>query len=263
MRKQFSFILSLVAMLSILVACNSVPDHVIPQEEMAQLLADIHIGESVVDANSREYMSDSLKKTVKQSILLKHDVTQAQLDTSFVWYGNNIEEYMKVYERVIEILNQRLEHTGGATVAQSVVSIEGDSVDVWSQSRYFSVTSKSPSQYLTFTINSDTHWEKGDYYTWNVKLLNNMSPIECAMAVDYFDGSTDYTYSLVSSEGWNNIKLLSDSTKSMRRVYGYLRFNPVEGEHLYVDSISLVRRRVDSKVYPQRFNMMPFNYGKD
>lgn len=62
MRKQFSFILSLVAMLSILVACNNVPDYVIPQEEMAQLLADIHIGESVVDANSREYMSDSLKK---------------------------------------------------------------------------------------------------------------------------------------------------------------------------------------------------------
>lgn len=263
MRITLRHILLAALALLVTVACNRVPDHVIEQEEMAQLLADIHIGESVVELNRGDYESDSLKKRVKQSILLKHGVTQAQLDTSFVWYGNNIEEYMKVYERVIAILEEKIEKSGAASLARVQVSVEGDSVDVWSLARHHSITRNSPSQYITFTVNRDNNWEKGDFYTWNVKLLNNISPIEWGMAVDYFDGSTDYTYSMATTEGWNNLKLLSDSTKSMSRVYGYLRFEPKEGENIYVDSISLVRRRVDRKIYPQRFNMLPFNYGKE
>ena len=76
------------------VGCNSTPDYVISQEKMAQLLVDIHIGESVVDANMQEYELDSVKKALKQSIYIKHGVTSEQVDTSFIWYGENIEKYI-------------------------------------------------------------------------------------------------------------------------------------------------------------------------
>ena len=76
------------------VSCDSTPDHVIPPEKMARLLADIHIGESVIDANRNQYANDSLKKELKQSVFCKHNVTAQQVDTSFVWYGHNIEKYI-------------------------------------------------------------------------------------------------------------------------------------------------------------------------
>ena len=74
-------IISIVLGASIIIGCKSTPNEVLPQEDMAQLLADIHIGESIVDGERTKYYNDSLKKTVKQSILVKHRVTQSQLDT--------------------------------------------------------------------------------------------------------------------------------------------------------------------------------------
>ncbi len=43
-------------------ACSKVPSGVIAPEEMAQLLADIHTGESVIDMNRMEFSSDSAKQ---------------------------------------------------------------------------------------------------------------------------------------------------------------------------------------------------------
>ena len=43
-------------------ACDSTPDYVIPPKKMAQLMADVHVGEAVVENNSREYGNDSLSQ---------------------------------------------------------------------------------------------------------------------------------------------------------------------------------------------------------
>lgn len=112
-------------------ACSKVPSGVIAPEEMAQLLADIHTGESVIDMNRMEFSSDSAKQAYKQSVYARHGVTAEQVDSSFGWYGRNISQYMEVYDRTIEILDRRLIETGNRIAADAALSIAGDSVDVW------------------------------------------------------------------------------------------------------------------------------------
>ena len=65
MNKWGLYILSAIMGITLFSNCSSTPDEVLPQEKMAQLLADIHIGESIVDAERTKYYNDSLKKNGK------------------------------------------------------------------------------------------------------------------------------------------------------------------------------------------------------
>lgn len=257
------YILSLIMGINLLTGCKSTPDEVLPHEKMAQLLADIHIGESIVDVERTKYYSDSLKKTVKQSILAKHGVTQAQLDTSFAWYGYNIEEYIVVYDRVIEILDEDITKIGTGKDDNLNISLDGDSVDSWQKLRHYRFSTNSPSEFISFNLPKDRFWENGDYYTWRLKLINNASQIKWGLAADYSDGSSEFVNTSISNEGWNEIRLITDSTKTLNRVYGYIHATPDVNEIIYLDSLSLVRQRVNNTVYRQRFTQKSFDIKKE
>ena len=100
---------AIVVLLATLVAsCSSTPDNVLSKSDMADLLVDINIGESVTEINFREYDNDSVKKVLRQSILSAHGVTSEEYDRSIEWYGHNIEKYQEVYEEVIHRLENRI-----------------------------------------------------------------------------------------------------------------------------------------------------------
>lgn len=263
MNKWGLYILSAIMGITLFSNCSSTPDEVLPQEKMAQLLADIHIGESIVDAERTKYYNDSLKKTVKQSILIKHGVSQAQLDTSFAWYGHNIEEYIAVYDRVIEILDNDIKALGYSKDEQLNISFEGDSVNTWQGVNHYSFNINTPSEFISFNLSKDRYWENGDYYTWRLKLANNISQIKWGIAADYNDGSSEFINAKISNEGWNEITLITDSTKTLNRVYGYIHAKAIDNENIYLDSLSLVRQRVNSTIYRQRFTQKTFEIKKE
>lgn len=249
----------LVGFIAIIVGgCNKVPDYVIPPDKMAELLSDIHIGESVVETNSREYSGDSLKKVLKQSIYAKHGVSAEQVDTSLVWYGHNIEEYIKVYDLVIERIEGELENTDVASDGTKVqIAAVGDSVDTWSDARRRNFTIMQPSEYLKFTFKRDENWERGDLYTWKMKMFNGRSPMYITLAVEYTDGSNDFVTKSVSQEGWIDVQLPTDSAKVARTLFGVVKLTPKRFESAYIDSISLVRERHSHKnkvIQVQQYN---------
>lgn len=80
-KKHITLLLSALAIIS----CNRVPDNIIQPDEMAELMADIHTAESVVEMNYSTYPNDSAREELKRAILEKHGITQADLDTSFIF----------------------------------------------------------------------------------------------------------------------------------------------------------------------------------
>ena len=92
---------------ALLSSCSKTPKGVIPEKDMAVLLADMAEGDAVVELNRSDYGSDESRKALKQSILIKNGYTQADFDKSLMWYGHNLDIYGDVYDDVVSILEDR------------------------------------------------------------------------------------------------------------------------------------------------------------
>lgn len=242
-RKLFPMlVVCLLALIGLMISgCKKTPDYVLDREEMAQLMADIHTGEAVIDFNYSVFPNDSTRKMLKQSIYASHGVTAEQVDTSYVWYGNNIEEYIKVYDRTIEILHQRQGEFMSANSAQ--IAIAGDSVAVWRGPERILVNSKMPSRVLTFAVSPDSTWKAGDIYTLHYKPINAQNDVTARLLVEYAGGLIRYTDKPVSTRFPHRLQIQVDSTETPLRVYGYLLFHPEKNSAFEVDSIALTRQR--------------------
>lgn len=234
-------------------SCSKVPSHVIQPEEMANLLADVHISESVIEMNRANYRTDSSKQALRTAVYERHGVTQAQVDTSFEWYGRNISYYMDVYNRTIEILDHRLIETGNRIAAENAISIAGDSVDIWPNPRFIALNDRLPSREIMFSFQRDHNWEKGDSYTWRAKFFHNSGEGRWGLAVEYANGTVEFINNTFSGDGWKEISLFCDSTQIPVKIYGYLDAMNSDRSATWIDSIAMVRNRLHPDSYSRRF----------
>lgn len=236
-----------VTLLILFAACGKTPGYVISVNKMAEIMADLHTGEAVVDANSSAFRTDSAKKALMQSICREHGVTTADLDTSLYWYGNNLPEYIKVYDKTIEILNERIAEVekSGAKSTERIQrdTPEGDSVNIWRGPTMRRNSVGNPSDFISFTFNSERNWERGDRYTLYARPINPRSPMFMTLAVTYNDGTAEYVTLNQGSEGRKRLTLVLDSAKTATNLYGTIHYAPGKGEVSYIDSIALVRTR--------------------
>lgn len=271
--RKLAFLLIMLGVLA--VSCRRTPSGVLSKKEMSRLLADMHVAESVVDLNQGEYQSDSMKRVLKESVLEHHGVTQEDLDTSLVWYGQHLDMYIKVYDDVIDILEKRNRELGTALV-QSAITMAGDSVDVWSGLRYATIDNRTISRYLTFDIERDENWEKGDVYTWRLKLLDNDNlNVQWSIVAEYDDNQIESLTATSGNSDWNEVIFAGDSTKIPTRIRGIAEVRPSrsfshtdnDGGKVFpatfttnIDSVSLIRKRLNPDSY--RYHTRVRNHAK-
>lgn len=244
---------TIVLSLLVCIGCKHVPSDIIQPDDMAALMADIHTAEAVVDMNSRLYYNDSLRQMLKQSVYARHGVTSEQVDTAFSWYGRNISYYMDVYDKTIEILEHRLIETGNRIAAASAVSVAGDSVDVWPGARFVTIDRRKPSRTLSFSFNSDDNWEEGDRYTWRAKFYNPGDGARWLIGAEYADGTVEFTDAQVRADGWNEIFFQTNRNLRARRLFGYVTAAVKGDAPVRLDSIEVVRKRIDSTSYRRAY----------
>lgn len=244
------------------VGCNKLPDDVLDKKEMTALLVDIHKGESVVEMQRGYFPTDSMKKMVKQSVLLKHGVSQAQLDTSFVWYGNHIEDYIEIYDDVIANLEEELKSVKGRKGASPIFA-EGDSIDIWPMSHTYKLAAQDSLHNIVFKIEKDSTWKHGDNYMLQFKLMNsrqNVPQIKAVIYADYDDGRVEFRPTSSVSHDWLKVRLVTDSLVKPSVVYGSISYQFEPGEVVYLDSISLVRTRNRKETYNERHAQRTYRF---
>lgn len=102
-------VIYIIIVLSAIVAfcsCGKRPRYVISESKMMEILYDIRLAQAIYSNNSQFY-ADSLKDALVAGVLEKYDITQAQLDTSLVWYADNIDQYRIINDSVRSRLRAR------------------------------------------------------------------------------------------------------------------------------------------------------------
>jgi len=113
-------IISAIFLTFLFYACGSRPSYVLSESKMEKVLYDLYIAEAEINANYSTFSSDSARKQeLLNSVLKKHKITEAALDTSLAWYSGHLEQYLdintNVSKRYAESLDKLKSQDGAAT----------------------------------------------------------------------------------------------------------------------------------------------------
>ena len=248
--------------------------------KMADLIADLQLADAYIDSHISEFNSDSSKQVIKQSVFKKHGITQEDYDSSLVWYAHNMEDYIKAHDKAIGKLKEQYDkldrggngeskeltiseggkaiHEAGApqNIAKSrtkrlqkIGSAAGDTIDLWTGKRYYMLAQGAKRGFITFDVQPDADYKPGDRYQLAYFLTRGNNEFKVSMNVDYTDGSTAQIARGTNSDGWVIIDVQSDTARHVRRIYGYVSYDIKRGQTAYVDSLMLLRSRMNKTNY--------------
>lgn len=153
----------------IFTACEQIPSHIIAPEQMETLLIDIHKAEAISD-NLTQYASDREKERLRQSVFDRHHVTQAQFDTSLVWYSEHMTKYSQIYNNVTARLKEEDDAVKTLLVERksSPLTRPGDSIDVWNKDPYYLFEPRLYRHVLLFNILADDNFRENDIFQLSI-----------------------------------------------------------------------------------------------
>ena len=89
----------LAVVLSLVVGCR--PRGVLSSRQMRHVMVDLHKTDALLQIYGYMYGHDSIEDSYYAAVLQKHGITQAQFDSSLVWYTNNPQIFDKIYPKVL------------------------------------------------------------------------------------------------------------------------------------------------------------------
>ena len=172
MRKLLYLVLALVS-LSVVASCIDRPDIVLDEEQMIDLLVDVHRAEGLLEMQQQQGAGfgsdlDTYQKEVIAAVLQKHGVSRSRYDSSLMWYAQHLKLLTRVYGHVDERLKEEHEMWSlQVTETRDFVnSIAGDSVDLWTLRDHLILDSRRYSDILFWEIPSDSNFVDGDTLRW-------------------------------------------------------------------------------------------------
>ncbi|MDR1883294.1 MAG: DUF4296 domain-containing protein [Prevotella sp.] len=107
--QQRTVIYIILAIAILLGSCGRRPRYVVHEDKMTDVLYDIQLAQAIYRSGSA-FGSDEKKDALLNGILEKHEMTRAELDSSLLWYSDNIE----IYNTINDSVASRLRAAGNA-----------------------------------------------------------------------------------------------------------------------------------------------------
>ena len=162
-KKIFSVASFMFAFVTLLLSCKpQVPGKYIQPDDMEDILFDYHIAMGMVSDNDT---NDFQKRMYEASVFKKHGVTEAEFDSSLVYYTRHADRFQTIYENLSKRLSDEAVSLG---VAASDVSnfgentASGDTANVWQESSSLVLATLEPHNVESFHIMADSAYHKGD-----------------------------------------------------------------------------------------------------
>lgn len=227
------------------------PDTVLSDAKMEAVLYDYHIAKAM--GEEIPYNETYKRALYLNSVLAKHSVTQADFDSSMVWYARNPDVLNKIYERMNKRLRAEKEDISQLIAMQNEApkeSMPGDTVDVWSWQRLYQLTGTPLNNKITFVLQTDSNFQNRDKVEWTARfrflqkarLQKEKAPLIVLQAV--YEKDTVVSRSLtVTSPATHTLSIQADTLGKMKEVKGFVYYpaQDLVEDALILDQIALMR----------------------
>ncbi len=255
---MFSFrphipLLACLLFLLLLCACEKRPDYVMSKGKMKAVLYDYHIAQAMVETQS--YGKEKGSRAYIQAVFDKHHITQAEFDSSMIWYNTRSSDLKDIYDAIeqrIKDESEELKLTTGNTEMASIITEGGDTANIW-QGRHLLLLRNHPLSNLErFTIKTDTSYRPNDRFLLFANALflrgdqrSGTSYLNVCLYIRNSEGKTFAQTRQVSDNNLVQLDVTSVSGKPIKSVSGYFYYtsNSTGRNFCIVNNIQLVRMR--------------------
>lgn len=247
-KKRFQWC-SIILLVFCLTACQvKRPKTVLSDAKMENVLYDFHIAKAL--GEDIPYGESYKRVLYIESVYKKHGITQADFDTSMVWYARHPDVLTKVYEKVNQRLKSQrdgINHLIALRDNKPKESLSGDSIDVWIWQHVYELTGMPLDNKIAFILPVDTNFKDRDTLKWTVRFrFNNGKPdsvLAPLMAMQIlYDKDTINDLLKIKEPITETLTLTADTFGKIKEVRGFIYY-PMQKtvQSLLVDQISLMR----------------------
>ena len=223
-----SYIAMLLLSAFVAVACTpSVPSDVIQPDEMEDILYDYYISQAMAGQALNQKDASYDRYVYFSAVLQKHGVTEADFDSSLVYYYSNAKRLHGIYSSLSERIGN--EAMGlGASVSEfnkySSLSESGDTANIWQDATSLLLTPYAPSNKFTFSIKADSTYKVGDSF-----LVNFMSDFIYQAgtkdAVRYDNDSVSTHVTHIGVSGVSRLRIPANDESKVSNIDGFVYLN--------------------------------------
>lgn len=243
MKKQKRFFTILTVFGLLFGACIRRPDGVESDKKMASVLADMELAEAWLQSSS-SVSSDENREAIVRNVLNRHGLSQEQFDSTLNWYLRNPDSYYELCDLTEKELKKKQKRLSGKA---PVVEVE---TDLWPYSGHVIFSNLSNTDGLIFSVPAE-ETDRGSQFVFKMRFMSQVKGT-MNLAVEYSDGSYEFVNQRLSNTNKVKLKVISDTSQTIKRVFGNVNLDNLNKGFIWSDSVSLVVLPFDSTQYYNR-----------
>ena len=236
----------LIILLLSLFACEEKPDGLLSKGEMEDVLYDYHIAQYM--AASMPYEERYKSYLYVEAVFEKHGITEAQFDSSLVYYNRHTAQIRDIYQHVqrkLEDYDSKLQLESGSNEIRASFTLGGDTADIWSGHRMMILRNNPYLNKETFIIHADTSFYLNDHFrlALDVDFIredqnNRDNNITACLSVHFKDGKVISNVRSSNFPTHIDLELKPSDMKEVDYLSGYYLF---QGDNNNLRVLGIVR----------------------
>ena len=245
--------LPFVLLVLMVIGCKpKVPLEIIQPDKLEDILYDYHVSQAMAKA-SFSSESDYERNKLFYAVLKKHGVSEAEFDSSLVYYYIRLERLYPIYRRVSDRLAAEAKGLGvaaGELNRYSQYGENGDTANIWTQDSEALLIPRPTMNRFDFVVKADSTFRLGDsfmfqfmtQYIWQSGMKDAVVCVKTA----YEGDSVIQTTSHISAPGIAQMHIPLNRTLKVKEMRGfiYLTNNQEDADMrrmLFISQIQFIR----------------------
>lgn len=248
LKKILFFIIALVAFMS----CDKKQNNILSSGTMEDVLYDYHLAQGMIEQLSPDDR-EKMAQAYIDAVYKKHNITEAEFDSSLLWYNRHTEVLNKIYSNLQERYtesNEKIALLSGSSEMLSISSQNGDTTNIWNSNPIAILRSKPGVNVETFNFSADTTYRQKDRFTlictpvfFQEQEGNNDYFVNIGFTLKYKGGKTIGSTMRCSGTRTVQLNLNADEEKDIESISGYFYYKANDDSRNFaiISNIGIVR----------------------
>lgn len=236
----------------IFISCDNRPKDVLSKTKLEAVLYDYHLAQGLIDQLPSEERMDKAQEYI-DAVLQKHGITQAQLDSTIIYYNRYPKDLYKIYANLKErytATNQELQLINGNNSFTSIFAEGGDTTNLWQGNKLLVLRSVPALNIESFTIPADTNFHRHDQFILSFSPIIFRSAPEdrdislyAGLSIMYTNGKHIGSTIQVTNNTQQQFSIKANDDQDIKQVTGFFYYqgNPDTRNLCLVNNIQLIK----------------------